>query len=89
LINRGHAVTTITVRRLGKQAMARLRMRAARHGRSIADEARATLRAALASESAPAPNLAEAIRRRFRPLGGVDLQLPARGPIHVVKRRSG
>lgn len=26
----------------------------------------------------PEPNLAEAIRRRFAPLGGVDLELPPR-----------
>lgn len=26
-------------------------------------------------------NLAEAIRRRFRPLGGVDLRLPIREPM--------
>jgi hypothetical protein len=26
--------------------------------------------------SVPEPNLAEAIRRRFAPLGGVDLELP-------------
>ena len=26
----------------------------------------------------PEPNLAEAVRRRFAPLGGVDLELPPR-----------
>ena len=88
LINRGHAVATITVRRLGKQAMARLRSRAARHDRSIEDEARMILRAALADECSPSPNLAEAIRRRFAPFGGVDLQLPTREPIHGVNVRS-
>jgi hypothetical protein len=39
------------------------------------------LRAALAEEPARPPKLAEAIRRRFRPLGGVDLPRPARKPI--------
>ena len=31
---------------------------------------------ALEPERAPEPNLAHAIRRRFAPLGGVDLELP-------------
>jgi plasmid stability protein len=45
------------------------------------DEARNILRAALADDESTPRNLAEAIRRRFRPLGGVDLRLPAREPV--------
>jgi plasmid stability protein len=45
------------------------------------DEARNILREALAEQSAPPGNLAEAIGRRFRPLGGVELRLPARQPM--------
>lgn len=41
-------------------------------------EARLVLRGALAGESEPAVNLAEAIHARFRRLGGLDLELPAR-----------
>lgn len=45
------------------------------------DEARNILRAALAEDAARPHNLAEAIRRRFQPLGGVELRLTARGPM--------
>jgi len=48
--------------------------------RSMEDEARHILRAALAEETAESRNLAQAIRRRFEPLGGVELPLPDRGP---------
>jgi antitoxin FitA len=54
-------------------------LRADRHGRSMEAEARTTLSEAVATErEQPEPNLAEAIRRRFAPLGGVDLELPPR-----------
>ena len=40
-------------------------------------EARIILADAVAGDrDQPEPNLAEAIRRRFAPLGGVDLELP-------------
>jgi plasmid stability protein len=40
-------------------------------------EARTILSEAVAGDrDQPEPNLAEAIRRRFAPLGGVDLELP-------------
>jgi plasmid stability protein len=74
-------MATITIRKLDEQTKSRLRVRAAHHNRSMEDEARMILCAALADEPACAPNLAEAIRRRFRPFGGVDLRLPAREPI--------
>jgi plasmid stability protein len=45
------------------------------------EEARKILRAALSEQLPAARNLAEAIRRRFRPLGGVDLPLPVREPM--------
>jgi plasmid stability protein len=45
------------------------------------DEARNILRAAVLQSEAPAHNLAEAIRRRFEPLGGVKLPLPHREPM--------
>ncbi len=72
-------MASITIRNLDDQTMARLRMRAAHHKRSLEDEGRNILRAALAGDEAAPPNLAEAIRRRFRPLGGVELRLPERG----------
>lgn len=45
------------------------------------EEARNILRAALAEEASTPTNLAEAIRRRFEPLGGVELELPTREPM--------
>lgn len=51
-------------------------MRAAQHGHSLEAEVRQILETTLAEpEGLPQPNLAEAIRRRFAPLGGVDLEL--------------
>jgi len=70
-------MASITIRRLDEGLKARLRVRAARHGRSMEEEARHILKAGLA-EAARGPNLAEAIRRRVAPLGGVELQTPAR-----------
>jgi plasmid stability protein len=45
------------------------------------EEARQVLSAALQEEPKSTLNLAEAIRRRIAPLGGVDLELPIREPI--------
>jgi len=58
-----------------------LRVRAAHRKHSMEDEARNILRAALVEETAMPRNLAEAVRRRFRPLGGVELRLPVREPM--------
>jgi len=69
------------IRKLDEQTKARLRVRAAQHGRSMEEEARTLLRTALQAEATPGSNLADAIRARFRRLGGVELRLPARGPI--------
>jgi plasmid stability protein len=59
----------------------RLRVRAARHGRSMEAELRSILSEAMASERDEEPNLAEAIRRRFAPLGGVELE--AHPPVQI------
>ena len=69
---------SITIRNLDQQTKSRLRIRAAQNNRSMEEEARNILRAALARKARMSRNLAEAIRRRFEPLGGVDLQLPPR-----------
>ena len=53
------------------------------------EEARTLLRAALQDEVTPRSNLAEAIRARFRRLGGVELRLPARGPIREPPKLDG
>src|SRR5205823_6854633 len=58
--------------------ISRLRVRAAHGKRSMEEEARHILRKALSQSVAGSPDLAHAIRRRFAPLGGVDLRLPER-----------
>jgi len=70
-------MATLTIRNVDAGVKARLRVRAARHGRSLEAEARSILSDVVgADRDRPEPNLAEAIRRRFAPLGGVDLDLP-------------
>src|SRR3954447_21569007 len=70
-------MATLMIRNVDAAVKERLRLRAARHGRSMEAEARIILREAVAGDrDQPEPNLAEAIRRRFAPLGGVDLELP-------------
>src|SRR5436190_20920232 len=71
---------SITIRNLDEPLKRKLRIRAARRNHSLEDEARDILRAALAREPAQPGNLYDAMRKRFEPLGGVDLVLPARGP---------
>jgi antitoxin FitA len=74
-------VASITIRNLDDVLKRKLRVRAAHRNHSMEDEARDILRAALAQESAPAGNLADAMRRRIEPLGGIELSLPPRGPM--------
>jgi antitoxin FitA len=80
-------MASITVRNLEDGLKARLRVRAAQRGRSMEEEVRAILRATLADEPQPAPqNLAEAIRRRFAALGGVELEPLPREPLREPPR---
>jgi plasmid stability protein len=74
-------MASITIRRLPENTKRRLRIRAARNGRSMEQEARELLEAALARVETKPENIGEAIRQIFAPLGGVDLKLPPRGPI--------
>ena len=67
--------TTLTIRNVDPRLKERLRIRAARHGHSMEAELRQILRDTLEASQAPELNLAEAIRRRFAPLGGVELEL--------------
>jgi plasmid stability protein len=74
-------MASITIRRLPENTKRRLRMRAARNGRSMEQEARELLEAGLARADAEPENLGEAIHKLFAPFGGVDLQIPKREPI--------
>ena len=71
-------MASITVRNLDEWVKQRLRVRAASHGNSMEQEVRDILRTAVEDEHRPARDLASAIRARFAPLGGVELDLPPR-----------
>ena len=72
-------MASITIRNLDEDVKTRLRVRAAGNGRSMEEEARLILRDAVGRKPS-SRNLAEAIRARIAPLGGVDLELPPREP---------
>ena len=74
-------MATMTIRDIDDQLKARLRVQAAMHGRSMEEEARDILRAALSTEPARSASLVSAIRARVEPLGGIDLELPEREAI--------
>jgi len=78
-------VARLTIRNLEPGLKERLRVRAAMSGRSMEAEARRFLQSALQS-STPAReiDLAEAIPRRFAPLGGVD-ELEPHAPVAVAE----
>lgn len=71
------ALSAMSIRNLDERVKERLRVRAARHGRSMEAEARAILTDAV-SEPGEAGGLARAILDRFGELGGVELDLPPR-----------
>lgn len=79
-------MASITVRNLEKGLKRRLRVRAAENGRSMEEEARVILRKALYCQPQAQQDLAAAIRARFAPLGGVELELPLRLPMRQPPR---
>ena len=68
---------TLTIRGLDEETHARLRVRAAQHGRSMEAEVRAILTERLASPT-PDYGLGSHIHARFATAGGAGLDLPAR-----------
>jgi plasmid stability protein len=73
-------MASITIRRLDESTKARLRVRAAQHGRSMETEARDILTVALATQSRDPQNLPDAIRARFAHLGCLELPEIPREP---------
>lgn len=71
-------MAAISVRDLDADVAGRLKVRAARHGRSMEAEVRAILTAAVASPDDDKPNLAQALQDRVGSLHGVELDLPSR-----------
>lgn len=73
-------VGTLTIRNLDDPLKTRLRLRAAARNRSMEEEARQILRAALEEPAAPARDLGTRIRARFAALGDVHLAIDPREP---------
>ena len=75
-------MATLTIRKVDPEVRKRLRVRAAQHGRSMEAELRQILEDAVGAvpeaKEESGLSLAEAIRRRFAPFGGVELDIPTR-----------
>jgi plasmid stability protein len=73
-------MATLTIRNLDERTKAQLRVQAARHGRSMEEEARTILRTAIESTQAEVQveRLGSRIHAHFAELGGVELDLPKR-----------
>lgn len=70
-------LAALSIRHLDDRVKERLRIRAARHGRSMEAEIREILTDAV-TEPGEATGLFEAILDRFGEAGGVELELPPR-----------
>jgi plasmid stability protein len=77
-------MATLTIRNVDDDVKDRLRIRAARHRRSLEAELRAIISEAAGAENHGEMNLAEAIHRRFAPFGGVD-DLPSHPMVSASK----
>ena len=73
-------MASITIRNLDDDIKQRLRVRAAKNGRSMEEEARDILRRVMSDATSPR-DLAAAIRARVAPPARTDLDLPAREPM--------
>lgn len=73
-------MATMTIRNIDDQLKVKLRLQAARHNRSMEEEARDILRAALSMEADGSTPLVTLMRSRIEPLGGVELEVPEREP---------
>ena len=72
-------MANLTIRKLEPAIKERLRLRAARRGHSMEEEARCILREACPPQPEAATAYAR-LRRYFVDLGGVELTLPSRQP---------
>ncbi|MCB2009566.1 MAG: plasmid stabilization protein [Geminicoccaceae bacterium] len=70
-------MANLTIRKLDPAVKERLRVRAARHGHSMEEEARRILNESLTTEPA---NAFDRLRRHFAGIGDVELELPPRLP---------
>ena len=70
-------MATLVIRDLDEDVKARLRVRAAEHGRSMESEVRSLLAAAV-GDHRPPRGLGSYIHEQFADIGGVELAIPAR-----------
>nr|WP_296071643.1 Arc family DNA-binding protein [uncultured Actinoplanes sp.] len=71
-------MAALSIRDLDDSVKEKLRLRAARHGRSMEAEIRLILTEAATEDERPRNDLFSALTERFAQLGGVDLDIPAR-----------
>lgn len=78
-------MATLTIRNLDERTKAQLRIQAARHGRSMEEEARTILRSAIEARQpvAGGKGLGSRIHEHFAQLGGVELELPERSSLPI------
>ena len=74
-------MASITIRNLDDEVRTRLRVRAAEHNRSMEEEVRIIFREAVSDRQSGPRNLAAFTRECFASLGGIELDLPPRGPM--------
>jgi len=70
-------MSAVSIRNLDDRVKERIRLRAARHGRSMEAEMRAILTEAV-HEPGDEESLVPALMHRFAELGGVELEIPRR-----------
>jgi plasmid stability protein len=71
---------SLLIRNVDQGLHARLKARAAAHRRSLEEEVRETLRAAVArAENPPRERFGDLAQRLFAPSGGLDFPMPPRG----------
>jgi plasmid stability protein len=74
-------MATITIRNLDEDVKTRLRVRATANRRSMEEEVRIILRDAVKDGRTGPRDLAKFTHECFASLGGVELELPPRGPM--------
>lgn len=71
-------MANLTIRNLNEEVKARLRIKAAEHGRSMEEEVRHILRQAVALQDKEERGLGSRIVNRFSAVGGCELPSPER-----------
>ena len=74
-------MNSIKIDNLEDRLALRLAIRASESGRTVEEEALEILRTALQKETPPEKGLGTALHNLFKPIGGVDLEIPEREPM--------